>query len=51
MTDAPVIARTNLLGLERSGMESFVQELGHKPSAPASCGAGCSSAARISSTR
>ncbi len=37
MTDAPVIARTNLLGLERSGMESFVQELGHQnlPRAPA----------------
>jgi 23S rRNA (adenine2503-C2)-methyltransferase len=30
MTDAPVIERTNLLGLERSGMEAFVQELGHK---------------------
>jgi len=31
MTDAPVIARTNLLGLERPAMESFVQELGNQP--------------------
>src|SRR6476620_7917789 len=31
MSDAPAIDRTNLLGLERSGMESFVQELGSQP--------------------
>src|SRR5688572_108871 len=31
MSDAPVIERTNLLGLERPGMEEFVRELGSQP--------------------
>src|ERR1041384_8308480 len=31
MTEAPAIERVNLLGLERPGMESFVQTLGSQP--------------------
>jgi 23S rRNA (adenine2503-C2)-methyltransferase len=31
MSDAPSIERTNLLGLERAGMEAFVRELGSQP--------------------